>query len=330
MRVLVTGASGFIGGHLVPELVRLGHNVTCMVRRTSNVDALRGMGVELRQGDLADPISLTEAVKGMDAVVHLAAYYEFYGQKELYRKLNVEGTRILAAAARKAGAKHFVYCSSTEAIGPVEHPPADEETEPTPRFEYGRSKLEAERAALAEGDGMAVSVIRSTGVYGPGNVDDVSYWFIMTMAGGGPMSWFVAGSGEHLIQFAHVGDVVQGLTRVLEKREEARGETFIIGEDAAYTYNQVYEIISEILGVRPPRLHLPPWLVKLGVAPVEAVNNVLGRKSFMWHTKTVDSVTSHRAYSVDKAKRILGYAPKHSLREGLAETVDWYRAHGYL
>jgi dihydroflavonol-4-reductase len=330
LRVLVTGASGFIGGHLVPELARLGHDVSCMVRRTSNVDALRGMGVELRLADLADPGSLAQAVEGMEAVVHLAAYYGFYGRKELYRKLNVEGTRALAGAARKAGVEHFVYCSSTEAIGPVAHPPADEEAEPAPQFEYGRSKLEAEKAALAEGDGMAVSVIRSTGVYGPGNVDDVSYWFIMAMAGGGPMSWFVAGSGEHLIQFAHVGDVVQGLTRILDKREEARGETFIIGEGTAYTYNQVYGMISDILGVKPPRLHLPPWLVKLGVAPVEAFNSLLGRESFMWHLKTVDSVTSHRAYSVEKARQILGYTPKYSLREGLAETVDWYRANGYL
>lgn len=330
MRVLVTGASGFIGGHLVRELVGLGHDVSCMVRRTSSVDALRSLGVELRVGDLADPGSLDGAVAGAEAVIHLAAYYGFYGSEELYRRLNVEGTRLLAEAARGAGVKHFVYCSSTEAMGPVAHPLADEEAEPAPQFEYGRSKLEAERAALAQGDGMAVSVIRPTGVYGPGNVDDVSYWFIMTMAGRGPLSRFVAGSGENLIQFVHVGDVVQGIVKVLEKREEARGETFIIGEGVAYTYNQVYEMISELLGVAPPRLHLPAWLAKLGVAPVEALNWFLGRESFMWHVKTVDSVTSDRAYSVDKARRVLSYEPMYSLREGLAETVDWYRAHGYL
>ena len=330
MKVLVTGASGFIGSHLVPALIENGYTPVAMVRRSSDTTKLDALGVETRTGDLGDPESLREVVDGVDVVVHLAAYYKFYGEKEQYRKINVVGTLALAEAAKKAGVNHFIYCSSTEAIGPIKGG-GDETSTPNPQYEYGVSKITAEHGLYEmQGESPWVTVIRPSGVYGPGNIDDVSYWFVMSQAGGGVLSKFIVGSGMKRIQFVHVEDVVQGFMLALEKPDASKGETFIISENKAYTYKEVYGIIAELLNKQPPQLHIPPWLAKLSIAPVEYINKLTGHDDFMWHTATVDSVLSDRCYSIDKAIKLLGYEPKYDLKTGLAETIEWYRLNGYL
>ncbi|MEM3689256.1 MAG: NAD-dependent epimerase/dehydratase family protein, partial [Thermofilum sp.] len=143
MKILVTGATGFLGGHLVEELVAKGYSVRALVRRTSNTALLRELGVEMIEGDITKPETLGPATRGVDVVVHLAAYYTFFGKKELYELVNVKGTRWLAEASLKNNVDRFIYCSSTEAIGPVKNPPADETTPLNPQFEYGRSKAKA-------------------------------------------------------------------------------------------------------------------------------------------------------------------------------------------
>ncbi|MEM0374597.1 MAG: NAD-dependent epimerase/dehydratase family protein, partial [Sulfolobales archaeon] len=130
MKVLVTGASGFLGGYLVKRLMERGFNVRGTVRTRGKEKKLIDMGVEVVYMDLLIPETLSQAVRGVDAIIHLAAYYTFTGKKELYQKINVDGTRLLAEVALKSGVKRFIYCSSTEAIGPVENPPGNEDTQP--------------------------------------------------------------------------------------------------------------------------------------------------------------------------------------------------------
>lgn len=330
MKVLVTGATGFIGGHLVEDLHNRGYSVIAMARKTSNISRLKELGLEIRYADLTDPPSLVEATKGVDAVVHLAAYYTFHGKKELYWKVNVEGTRSLIEACLKNGVTRFIYCSTTEAVGPVKNPPATEDVEPNPTYEYGRSKLAAERIVRSYGEkGLKYTILRPSGVYGPRNVNDVSYWFITGFAKKALWSYFIVGSGDTLIQFVHVKDVVQGFRLALEK-EISIGQTYFITEDRAYTYNEVYQILADIVGREPPKIHISPVLAKLMMFPVEVAYKVLGKENFMWHVSTVDAVTQHRAYNIEKAKRELGYRPRYDLRTGLRETVEWYKQHGYI
>ncbi|MEM2687194.1 MAG: NAD-dependent epimerase/dehydratase family protein, partial [Thermoproteota archaeon] len=223
MKILVTGASGFLGGHLVEEMVSKGYSVIGMVRKSSDTSLLRSLGVELRIGDLTDPESLNRATGNIDIVVHLAAYYTFFGKKEMYRRVNVEGTRLLLEAALRNGVKRFVYCSSTEAIGPVKNTPAEEDSPPNPSYEYGRSKLEAEKIVRSYGEkGFEYTILRPSGIYGPRNVDDISYWFITAFARNALPTRIIVGDGRNLIQFAHVKDVVQGFLLALEKLETSR------------------------------------------------------------------------------------------------------------
>ncbi|NHV98141.1 MAG: NAD-dependent epimerase/dehydratase family protein [Thaumarchaeota archaeon] len=330
MRILVTGASGFLGGHLVEEMVSKGYDVIGMVRKSSNTGFLKSLGVQLRTGDLTVPESLSQATKNIDIVIHLAAYYTFFGKKDLYRKINVEGTRMLLEAALTNGVKRFIYCSSTEAIGPVRNPPADEDSPPNPSYEYGRSKLEAEKVVRSYCGSIEYSIIRPSGIYGPRNVNDVSYWFITAFAKNALPTRIIVGDGKNLIQFAHVKDVVQGFLLVLEKPEASKNQTYFISEDRAYTYLEVYKILAALCNREPPKIHVPPVVAKTLVMPVELFNRLRGKVDFTWRISIVDDLTSNRAYSVSKAMRDLGFRPKYDLKTGLKETIEWYRENGYI
>jgi len=330
MRILITGASGFLGGHLVEEMVSKGYDVIGMVRKSSNTGFLKSLGVQLRTGDLTVPESLSQATKNIDIVIHLAAYYTFFGKKDLYRKINVEGTRMLLEAALTNGVKRFIYCSSTEAIGPVRNPPADEDSPPNPSYEYGRSKLEAEKVVRSYCGSIEYSIIRPSGIYGPRNVNDVSYWFITAFAKNALPTRIIVGDGKNLIQFAHVKDVVQGFLLVLEKPEASKNQTYFISEDRAYTYLEVYKILAALCNREPPKIHVPPVVAKNLVMPVELFNRLRGKVDFTWRISIVDDLTSNRVYSVSKAMRDLGFRPKYDLKTGLKETIEWYRENGYI
>ncbi|MGB9727617.1 MAG: NAD-dependent epimerase/dehydratase family protein [Nitrososphaeria archaeon] len=331
MKVLVTGASGFLGGHLIEELVRKGYNVIGMVRKDSSRKLLKELNVSLRFGDLLEPESLVDATRDVDVVVHLAAYYTFFGKKELYEKINVQGTRFLLEAMNKNSVKRIVYCSTTEAVGPVKEPYADEDVEPNPVYEYGKSKLRAGNVVKEYGSkGIDYTILRPSGIYGPRNVNDVSYWFITGFAKNSLTSKFIVGSGNNLVQFAHVKDVVQGFVLALEKYDIAKDRTYFVSEDKAYTYNEVYEMLAEVCGRKPPKTHVPPMLAKIMIAPIEFFNRIFGIENFNWHVSTVDAVTCDRAYSIERIKRELGYSPKYDLKKGLKETVEWYRENSMI
>lgn len=325
MRVLVTGATGFLGGHLIEKMAKGPHVPVCAYRKGSDTRKVDGLGLEKASFDLTDRASMLQALKGVDAVVHLAAYYTFTGRKETYEKVNVKGTGDLLDACREAGVKRFIYCSSTEAMGPIASPPGDEDSPLNPQYEYGRSKARAEE--LVKASGLDWTILRPSGIYGPSNVDDVAYYFITSFKG--IASKFIIGSGKNYIQFVHVKDVVQGFVRTLDSPASI-GRIYIISQARPYTYEEVYRILADIFHQKEPRWRVPKVMAKLMMLPVEGFNLLIGRENFLYRRETVNSVTSDRAFRIDRARRDLGFEPAYDLPEGMAETVAWYRENGYL
>ncbi|MHC1681107.1 MAG: NAD-dependent epimerase/dehydratase family protein [Methanomassiliicoccales archaeon] len=325
MRVLVTGATGFLGGHLIEELAKGPHVPVCAHRQGSDTSRIDRLGLEKVVFDLTDRDSMLQALKGMDAVVHLAAYYTFTGKKEMYDKVNVKGTGDLLEACKEAGVKRFLYCSSTEAMGPIASPPGDEDSPLDPQYEYGRSKAKAEE--LVRTSGLDWTILRPSGIYGPSNVDDVAYYFITSFKG--LASKFIIGSGKNFIQFVHVKDVVQGFVKALDRPASVKG-IYIITQARPYTYEEVYRVLANIFQQKEPRWRVSKPLAKLMMLPIEGINLLLGRENFLYRRETVESVTSDRAFKIDRARRDLGYEPVYDLPEGMAETVAWYRENGYL
>ncbi len=325
MRVLVTGATGFLGGHLIEEMAKGPHVPVCAHRKGSDTRKIDALGLEKVVFDLTDRDSMLQALKGVDAVVHLAAYYTFTGKKEIYDRVNVKGTGDLLEACKEAGVQRFLYCSSTEAMGPIASPPGDEDSPLNPQYEYGRSKARAEE--LVRSSGLDWTILRPSGIYGPSNVDDVAYYFITSFRGFA--SKFIIGSGKNFIQFVHVKDVVQGFVKALDRPASVK-RTYIITQARPYTYEEVYRVLANIFQQKEPRWRVPRSLAKLMMLPIEGFNLLLGRENFLYRRETVESVTSDRAFSIDRARRDLGYEPVYDLPDGMAETVAWYRENGYL
>jgi dihydroflavonol-4-reductase len=186
------------------------------------------------------------------------------------------------------------------------------------------------KANYLSNSGLEYTIVRPSGMYGPRNLDDVAYWFITTLAKGGVLSKFMIEGGEYLVQFAHVKDVVQGFTLVLEKPEVSVSQTYIVSDEEAYTYREVYEILSHLLSKEPPKIKLDPRVAKFLLTFTEIYDRLRGGENLILRRSIVDAVTTHRAYSISKAKKELGYRPQYDLRKGLEETIEWYRNNGFL
>lgn len=327
MKVLVTGSTGFIGQRLVASLVKKGHTVTALVRDARKARGLP-KGVRLVKGDMLNEASLKKAVAGNEAVIHLAAYFDFYPRdvKLLYR-VNVEGTRSLLNACVGASVGRFIYCSTTEVIGSVQHPPGNENTELRPQFDYSKSKVMAEEAVRETTDktGLEHVIIRPTGVIGEG---DFYSGFETIEAINDRKIPVTPGDGEKHIMYIHVNDVVSGILAALTAKQAANN-TFILSPDAGMTFNELFKYLGERLGVEPPKRKVPTVLAKLGIGLMSPFKN-RGKTTFLWHMKTVQAMDEDRSYSNRKAKRLLAWSPRLTMREALSTVIDWYFANGYL
>lgn len=322
----VTGGTGLPGRHLVADLLEDGRRVRVLTRDREGAREVLPETAELVEGDVADPSAAGEVVEGADEVYHLAALFTEAGiPDERYREVNVGGTRNLLEAARETGADRFVHCSTVGVLSHVEDPPADETSPHDPGDVYQRTKLEGELAALAyhrEHD-LPVSVVRPTPIYGPGDLRLLKM-FRLIQKGLFP----ILGSGEPCFHMVYATDLARGF-RLAAERPEAVGEVFIVGGPDYYSLNELTAMIAEELDVEPPRLHLPyapfHWLG----AAVEKVCVPLGIQPPIFRRR-VAFFRNNRAFSIEKARRVLGYEPEVDTREGLRRTIAWYRDEGLL
>lgn len=325
MTVLVTGATGFTGGHLAATLARRGHHVRALVRVRSRerfqVSPLPALGVELVEGDLADPASLERATRGVEVVYHIAATYREAGQPdEAYRRVNVDGTRALLEAARSAGVRRVVHCSTGGVHGHIARPPATEDAPFNPGDIYQASKLEAEQAARRYGDetGLDVVVARPIGIYGPGDTR-----FLKMFRGLARGRFPLLGSCEAFYHLTYIDDLVEGFILCGEV-PAARGRTYILAGPRYTTLNDLVALVAREVGRRPPRLHLPVWPFFVAGALCELVCVPLGIEPPLYRRR-VDFYTKSRAFDTTRARTELGYAPAVDLEEGIRRTADWYR-----
>lgn len=323
--ILVTGATGFTGGHLVRALAADGCRVRVIARSTARAAGLP-RGVDVRQADLTDPAAVARAVGGVGTIYHLAAAYrEASHDQEGYRQINVGGTLNLLEAAAAAGVQRFVHCSTVGVHGHIAAPPADETAPYAPADPYQRSKCEAEQLALAfaRRRGVPVTVARPTAIYGPGDTRLLKM-FRMIARG----TFVMLGKRDVFYHMVYVDDLVDGL-RLLGTHPAAEGEVFILGGDRYYPLATIAGMIARLLGVHHPRLRLPARPFQVAGSVCEAICVRLGVEPPIYRRR-VDFFTKSRAFSIAKARRILGYDPRVSLEAGLRCTLDWYLSNGSI
>ena len=324
--ILVTGGTGFTGGHLCKKLASLGANVRALVRQNSDSEELRAAGIELVIGDLRDSAALARAVKGIHTVYHIAALFrpENVSYQDMW-DVNVEATRQLLDASIEAGVKRFVHCSTIGVHGDVKNPPATEETPYGPGDYYQETKTEGEKVALqymAE-KRLPIVVFRPGGIYGPGDKR-----FLKLFRGIKKGRFIMLGSGEVLYQLVYIDDLVDGIL-LCGTKENAVGNVFILTGDKPFTLNQFVQEVADAVDSTPPRFHFPVMPVYLTGHLCELLCKPLGINPPLYRRR-VDFFRKDRAFSIEKAKQVLGFSPEVDSRTGLQKTADWYRSQGWL
>lgn len=324
MRLALTGATGFTGGRVLAALLARGDAVSALVRPAS-VGLVRG-AVRVVEGDLEDKRALAQLVEDAEAVIHVAAVYRTAGHPDAYyREVNVGGTERLLEAAAAAGVQRFVHTSTVGVHGDVEHPPADEGAPIAPGDIYQATKAEAEALALEfhRKRGLPVTVIRPGAIYGPGETRLLKLFRAIARG-----RYAIVGSGRAYYHPVFVDDLVDAYLLALTRRE-AVGEAFIVAGPDYVTQRELAELIARHTGGRLLPFHVPVGPVRLAAALCEAVCVPLGIDPPL-HRRRVEFWTKSRAFTIEKARRLLGYAPQVDLERGVAKTVASYRELGWL
>jgi len=327
MTTLVTGASGFVGSHVTRQLVSAGQSVRVLVRPSSNLEALAGLHVECFEGDLRDANSLERAMHGVRRVFHVAADYRLWAPRpeEIYEN-NVEGTRKLLVAAKRAGVERIVYTSTVATIAVPRHGALpNEDTRAT--FDemighYKRSKFLAEQVAVeAAADGVPVVIVNPTAPVGPWDWKPTPTGRIILDFLKGKMPAYV----DTGLNVAAVEDIAAGHLLAAEKGRI--GERYILGA-RNMTLKQILDALSAITGRPAPRVRLPHAVALAAGYADQLFSRLAGREPQI----PVEGVrmSRHRMFvESDKAARVLGYRPT-SVEAALERAVRWYELHGYL
>ena len=321
MKALVTGANGFTGSYMVRNLLKSGYTVRGLVRKSSNLDLINNLDIELAYADLAKDEITNEIMDGIDVVYHVGAAFRIEGvPKSYFWDVNVEGTKKLLVAAKKAGIKKFIHCSTVGVQGDIKNPPAKETHPNNPGDYYQESKLEGEEFALGyfKKEGLKGTVVRPVGIYGPG---DTRFLKIFKFINNGKFR--MIGDGNVLYHLTFVEDLVEGF-RLAGESEKANNEIFTIGGNGYLTLSELVKKIAKILDKPASNKSIPVWPVWIAGALCELVCKPFGISPPIYRRR-IDFFIKDRAFDITKAKTILGYNPTTTLEEGLAKTAAWYK-----
>lgn len=324
-KILVTGATGFTGQNICRRLTGDGKHVVAFVRAASKTGPLRDLGVECRVVDIKDRTQIFEHFDDIDLVYHVAAAYRTeHADLDEFRLVNVEATRHLLDAAKEAGVQRFVHCSTVGVQGGIDHPPADEDYRMLPGDHYQQTKVDGELLARKYfNEGLPGSVVRPVGIYGPG---DTRFLKLFRPINRG---YFVMiGSGKTLYHMTFIDDLVDGFI-LCGTHPNALNEVFTIGGPRYTTIRELVNQIADVLGKPHPRLWVPFWPVFAASVVCDKLFRAFGASPPIY-PRRVEFFHLDRAFSIEKARRLLGYQPKVELREGLRRTADWYREQGLL
>jgi nucleoside-diphosphate-sugar epimerase len=325
LRVALTGGTGYTGSHLLARLVARGDTVAALARPGAPRPASTA-AVDWIEGDLSDPASLGRLVDGADAVLHVAAVYRTAGHPDsYYRDVIVGGTERLLEAAARQGVRRFVHTSTVGVHGDVKVPPADENAPIAPGDIYQETKVEGERLALAFGArrGVPVSVIRPGAIYGPRERRLLKLFRAIARR-----RYAIVGDGRAFYHPVFIDDLVDGYLLLLE-RPEAVGEAFIVAGPRYVSQRELAAIVARHTNGRVLPFRVPAWPLQALGSVVEAVCVPFGIEPPL-HRRRVDFWVKSRAFSIEKARRLLGYAPKVDLDEGVERTAASYREAGWL
>ncbi len=330
MRVLITGATGFVGSHLVEalhggvDLASRGLSVRVLVRPTSDVRFLDRFPLEQTRGSLTDPSSLREAVAGVDLILHLGALTRAGSESE-FMAVNARGTRLLLEAASAEGhVHHFIYVSSLAAVGPApDGRPVTPQSPPRPLTAYGRSKLAGEEACANAASDLRTVILRPPAVYGPRD-RDLLIFFRLARRGILP----VPTGPVRRLQMIHVSDLVRAILAGGLKDDVAG--LFHVADSEAYSWGQILGFVGDAVERRGHYIPIPRGLVRMAGSVNGALGSLFARPPIFDADKARELLAPAWLCETEEARRALGFEALVPLERGLRETAEWYRDRGWL
>lgn len=321
-RVLVTGATGFIGSHVAAAFAAAGWRVRVTVRASSDLKWLEGLDVETVEADLATPADLSHAVSDVQVVVHSAGLTRAKRPEEL-QWVNVEATSRLARASAAAGVRRFVYLSSLAARGPDPvRTPKGFLPGPTPASDYGRSKRAGEEALEPFADAMSTVVLRLAGVYGPRDSD------LLPMFRMADRGWLAIPAGDMRVQPIHVSDVARGTMKAVEAQPVA--VPLPLAEENSYSWSEVGDALGAAVQRRLRVMRAPAGLYTAAGALAETAARLRDRRPALDRRKARDLAVHSYTCDIEPTVKALGWKPEIDMPEGLRQTATWYREIGWL
>jgi nucleoside-diphosphate-sugar epimerase len=324
VKVLVTGATGFVGGHLVDRLVAQGDEVTALVREPKRATELTRLGIRMVRGDLADQNALADAARNQEVIYHVAAALGASSEAELMIA-NRDGTaNVIAAAEAGSPAARFVLVSSMAAGGPARRgTPKFTNDDDHPVTMYGRSKLAAERVVAAST--LSWTVVRPPVVYGPFDRDGMLPLFRSVSHGLAPMF----GNGSMELSLIHVADLADAI--ILAGTEpNAHGGVFYVAYPEIFTSADLMRTIAKVMGRSVLPLPIPRWAARAALGVTGTWARMLGHKSIL-HPDKINEFYQD-AWTADPRAFIesTGWAPAWDLERGIADTAAWYRGERWI
>ena len=321
MKALVTGATGFVGSHLVDKLLEKNYEVYCLKRKTSSTKWLDGKNIKYVDGDLFSNEALEACIKDMDYVFHVAGVVKAKTKEGFYHG-NSDSTKNLLEITYKVnpGLKKFIFVSSLAACGPAKtEKPVDENTVPDPITTYGLSKLKAEDEVYKYKDKFPISIIRPPAVFGPRDTEILIYFKTFSK---GLNS--VIGFDAKYLSLVYVEDLADAIVLAAENKN-ADGQKYFVCFDKAYNWDEIGSLTSELLGKKALKIRLP-HSVLYSVGYLAELFSTFSSKPATLNIEKCKDITQLRwVCSNEKIKSELGFETKFTLEESFRKTIDWYK-----
>jgi dihydroflavonol-4-reductase len=326
LKVLVTGATGFIGSHLVEALIQRGVQVRCLVRTKGRLGWVKDSPVEFVLGNCRDKNSLKQAVKDVEQVFHLAGVTAAVEGKTYY-EINAMGTQNLVQACidHNSRLKKFIYLSSQAAAGPCLNGGKKKESDPCrPVSTYGKSKLLGEKTAFSRAHELPLVILRPCSVYGPRDKGFYALFKCLSMG----IKPCLSGHDQY-ISMCHVQDIVRAIL-LAANTQTATGEIFFLSDGQDYRMEEIGDIFAQAMGIRALPFHLPRQMLFGMAFLAECFSRASGKPFIMSRGKAKEMIQKNWLCDITKARMGLGFEPEISLAHGATLTVAWYKKEKWL